>query len=50
MASLTLGQLLIIPKLKQNPQNISDKIYRDVYERLNPEIKAYLKLTLNLQI
>jgi WD40 repeat protein len=50
MASLTSDQLLVILKLKQNPQDISDKIYRDIYERLSPEIKAYLKLTLNLQV
>jgi hypothetical protein len=50
MTSLTLAQLLVILKLKQNPQDISDKVYQDIYERLSPEIKAYLKRTLNLHV
>jgi eukaryotic-like serine/threonine-protein kinase len=50
MASLTLAQLLIILKLNQNPQDITNQSYRAVYETLSPEIKAYLQRTLNLPV
>jgi WD40 repeat protein len=50
MVSLTLAQLLIVLKLKQDSKNIHDKNYRTVYETLNPKIKAYLQRTLNLQL
>jgi hypothetical protein len=50
MASLTLAQLLIILKLKQDPQDITNQTYRTVYKTLKPDIKAYLQQTLNIQI
>jgi WD40 repeat protein len=50
MASLTLAQLLIILKLKQNSQDITNQSYRAIYEKFKPEIKTYLKQTLNLQL
>jgi WD40 repeat protein len=50
MASLTLAQLLIVLKLKQDPQEINNESYRTIYETIKPEIKNYLQETLNLQV